>query len=112
MAQNVTWAFRRSQVTAHDSNAPSGSAEIVHAYHPLHGKRFPILKSRRVRGVECLILQGSESGTFSVPRQWTDRAIPDAYRDADVSPRFLKLETLLEVVELIRTCDTKIEVDR
>jgi hypothetical protein len=59
-----------------------------------------------------LILQGSESGTFSVPRRWTDRAIPDAYRDADVSPRFLKLETLLEVVDLIRTCDTKIEVDR
>jgi hypothetical protein len=50
-----------------------------------------------------LILQGSESGTFSVPRRWTDRAIPDAYRDADVSPRFLKLETLLEVVDLIRT---------
>ena len=59
-----------------------------------------------------MILQGSESGTFSVPRQWTDRMIPDGYRDADVSPRFLKLETLLEVVDLIRIHDTKIEVDR
>ena len=84
----------------------------MHPYHPLHGKRFPILTSRCVRGVECLILHGSESGTFSVPRQWTDRAIPDAYHDADVSPRFLKLETLLEVVDLIRIHDTKIEVDQ
>jgi len=75
--------------------------EITHRYHPLCGKFFPILKSRCVRGVECLILQGSESGTFSVPLAWTDRARPNPYRDANVSPRFLKLETLLEIVAVI-----------
>ena len=112
MARNVTWGFPRSRVTAHDSSAPSGSAEIRHPYHPLRGKRFPILKSRCVRGVDCLVLQGSESGTFSVARDWTDRAQPDAYRDANVAPCFLRVETLLQLLEIIDSQDAKIEVDR
>jgi hypothetical protein len=86
-------------------------AQIIHPYHPLCGKHFPILKSRCVRGVECLVLRGSESGTFSVPRDWTDRAHPDAYRDADVAPRFLRLETLLQVVEIMKAQDQEIKVD-
>jgi len=81
-------------------------------YHPLRGKRFPILKSRCVRGVECLVLKGSEAGTFSVPRDWTDRGHPDAYRDANVAPCFLRLETLLQVVEILGEQDKEIEVDR
>ena len=103
--------FRRSRVIAHDSSAPSGLAEIIHPYHPLRGQPFRILKSRCVRGVECLVLQGSESGTFSVPRVWTDRAHPDAYRDANVAPRILTLETLLLVVEIMKVQDQKIKVD-
>jgi hypothetical protein len=92
--------MRRSHLTAHDSSAPSGSVEVVHPFHPLRGKRFTVLKSRVVRGVECLVLKGSESGTFAVPRDWTDQARPDAYRDANVLPGFLRLESLLSVVEL------------
>jgi len=72
----------------------------VHPFHPLRGKQFAVLKSRLVRGVECLVLKGSESGTFAVPREWTDQARPDAYRDAEIAPRFFKLESLLSIVEL------------
>ncbi len=86
--------------------------EITHPYHPLRGKRFPFLKSRCVRGVECLILQGSESGTFSVPTDWTDRMRPNAYVDANVTPRFLRLETLLQVIEVMDSQCEKTEVDR
>ena len=86
--------------------------EITHPYHPLRGKHFPFLKSRCVRGVECLILQGSESGTFSVPIDWTDRMRPDAYRDANVAPGFLRLEILLQVVEIMNSQCAKTEVDR
>jgi hypothetical protein len=74
--------------------------EIVHPFHPLRGKQFAVLKSRCVRGVECLVLKGSDSGTFAVPRDWTDQARPDVYRDADVAPRFLKPESLLSIIEL------------
>jgi hypothetical protein len=100
MGVSVRWGLRRSHLTAHDSSAPSGSVEIVHPFHPLRGKQFAVLKSRVVRGVECLVLKGSESGTFAVPRDWTDQARPDAYRDAEVMPRFLRLEYLLPIVEL------------
>ncbi|MHB8974204.1 MAG: DUF5372 family protein [Pirellulaceae bacterium] len=74
--------------------------EITHPFHPLRGKQFAVLKSRCVRGVECLILKGSESGTFAVPRGWTDQARPDAYRDADLAPRHLLFESVLSIVEL------------
>jgi hypothetical protein len=81
--------------------------EITHPFHPLHGQQFFVLKSRWVRGVECLILKGSESGTFAVPRDWTDQACPDAYCDADVAPRLLKLEYLLPLVELVKSASEK-----
>jgi hypothetical protein len=66
----------------------------------MRGKQFLVLKSRCLRGVECLVLKGSESGTFAVPRHWTNQARPDPYRDAKVEPRVLKLECLLSIVEL------------
>jgi hypothetical protein len=81
--------------------------EITHPFHPMRGKQFLVLKSRSVRGVECLVLKGSESGTFAVPRDWTDQARPDAYRDAEVAPRFLKLESLLALVELSHSISRK-----
>jgi hypothetical protein len=84
-----------------------GLVEIMHPFHPLRGKQFAILKSRVVRGVECLILKGSDSGTFAVPRDWTDQARPDAYHDAEVAPRFLKLESLLSIVELSTSISRK-----
>ena len=90
----------QSHLTAHDSIAPSGSVKITHPFHPLRGKSFVVLKARFVRGVECLVLKGSASGTFAVPRDWTNHARPDAYRDADVLPGFLKLAPLLSLVEL------------
>ena len=79
----------------------------MHPFHPLRGKQFAVLKSRLVRGVECLALKGSESGTFAVPRDWTDQARPDPYRDAEVVPRFLKLESLLSIVELSNSLSRK-----
>jgi hypothetical protein len=79
----------------------------MHPFHPLRGEKFAVLKSRFVRGVECLVLKGSESGTFAVPRDWTDQARPDVYRDADVAPGFLEVESLLLLVELLNSISKK-----
>ena len=56
-----------------------------------------------MRGVECLVLKGSEAGTFAVPRAWTDRTEPDPYHEAQIPPRFLKLEGLILVADLLQT---------
>src|SRR5208282_2803515 len=65
---------RRSGQTALVHRSPLGWAEISHPFHPLRGRRFEVLKKRRVAGVDTLILGELERGTFSVPREWTDWA--------------------------------------
>jgi hypothetical protein len=37
---------------------------------------------------------------------------PNAYVDANVAPRFLRLETLLQIAEILDFQDTITEVDR
>jgi hypothetical protein len=37
---------------------------------------------------------------------------PNAYVDANVAPRFLRLETLLQIVKIMDFQDTTTEVDR
>ncbi|MGA2693605.1 MAG: DUF5372 family protein [Opitutaceae bacterium] len=92
----------RSAVTAPDRSALSGSAEIIHPFHPLKGQRFPILKLRRVRGVETLILQGTSHGTFAVPREWTDQADPSPTAVLSINPPpFLDGRCLLQLVEMV-----------
>lgn len=60
-----------------------------------------LLKSRTVSGVECVILKGSPSGTFSVPKNWTSLHSSDHYEDAGTPPTTLRLESLVELANLI-----------
>src|SRR6476619_3299351 len=48
--------------TALLSSQPLGSVEVVHPFHPLRGKRFVVLKIRRVAGVETLSLRDPALG--------------------------------------------------
>jgi len=64
-----------------------GWAEIRHPFHPLRGQSFPVLKTRRLAGVDTLILRGLERGTFSVAREWTDWADADPYSALGLPPR-------------------------
>ena len=92
----------RSALTALDRSALSGSVEITHPFHPLKGQRFPVLKLRRVQGVETLILQGTSHGSFAVPREWTDRADPSPVAVLGISPPpFLDGSCLVQLAELV-----------
>jgi len=51
-----------------------GWTEITHPFHPLRGQRFRILKTRCVGSIETLVLEGLCLGTFSVRKEWTDKA--------------------------------------
>ena len=90
--------MRRLPRTAHSANIPSESAEIRHPFHPLRGQRFPILKVRRVSGVETLLLREPRGRSLVVPREWTDLADIDPSSE---SPRRFAIELLLELVALI-----------
>ena len=55
--------------------------EITHPFHPLRGQRFQILRIRRVSSIETLVLAGSCLGTFSVHKEWTDKAPPSDHHE-------------------------------
>ncbi len=78
-----------------------GWAEIRHPFHPLRGKRFEVLKKRRVAGVDTLILREFERGSFSIVREWTDWADPLLVDSLGFPPQRLDASLLLELVTLL-----------
>jgi hypothetical protein len=78
-----------------------GWAEIRHPFHPLRGQSFPVLKTRRVAGIDTLILRGLEHGSFSVARAWTDWADPDPYSALGLPARRWDLDLLLDLANLL-----------
>jgi hypothetical protein len=78
-----------------------GWAEIIHPFHPLRGRRFEVLKKRRVAGVDTLILRELERGTLSIPREWTDWADPTPYDPLTLPPHRLAADCLFELVALL-----------
>jgi hypothetical protein len=83
----------RLELTAHKFNKTSGSATITHPFHPLHGKNFPILSSKKVGDKDILSLAVSIHGALAIPREWTDRAVPNPYES-------LYSNSILSVVHL------------
>jgi hypothetical protein len=77
-----------------------GWAEITHPFHPLRGQRFPILKTRRVSGIDTLLLQGTSMGTFAVPQQWTDQGDGKPQKST-----FLDFSCLTALTDLVRSLD-------
>ena len=94
-------AYRRIEQTALVPHSPLGWAEISHPFHPLRGRRFEVLKKRRVAGVDTLILRELERGTFSVPRESTDWADPSPYDSLTLPPHRLAADCLFELVALL-----------
>jgi hypothetical protein len=93
--------FRQSGQTALVHYSPFGWAEISHPFHPLRGRRFEVLKKRRIAGVDTLILRERERGTLSVPREWTDWADPSPDGSSTVPPHRLAADCLFELVVLL-----------
>ena len=91
----------RSARTALEPSSPLGWAEIRHPFHPLRGRRFEVLKKRRIAGVDTLILRELERGSFSVAREWTDWADPSPYDSLGFPPRRLDAESLFELATLV-----------
>ena len=92
---------RRSEQTALVPYSPLGWAEISHPFHALRGRRFEVLKQRRVAGVDTLILRELERGTLSIPREWTDWADPSSYDSLTRPPHRLAADCLFELVAFL-----------
>ena len=78
-----------------------GWARITHPFHPFRDQQFLILKTRRVSGIDTLILRGSIAGTFGVPLAWTDRALPSLDAGQPNAAGLLDGRGLLQLANLI-----------
>lgn len=76
-----------------------GWAEIIHPYHPLNGQKFRILKIRKIAGEDILSLKGSSTGTFGIPRNWTDQSDPHMFADDPLL--ILSYPYLVKLCELV-----------
>ena len=94
-------AFPRSAQTALDDSSPLGWAVIRHPFHPLRGRRFEVLKKRRVAGVDTLIVREAEFGSIGISREWTDWAEPSMYEGLSCTPRRFEAESLFQLVTLV-----------
>jgi hypothetical protein len=99
MENNVRLVLGRLKSKAHYCSTPLGWAEITHPFHPLRGQRFPILKTRRVSGIDTLVLRGTSMGTFAVPQQWTDQG------GKPQKNNFLDFSCLTALRDLVRSLD-------
>ena len=88
-------------LNALDHKKDLGSIIVTHPYHPFTGKRFKILKIRKVSGIDTYIVQDTEQGTFAIPRDWTNHADPDPYDDLDIANPILSFHCLFLLVDLI-----------
>jgi len=75
-----------------------------------------VLKSRRLSGIESLILRGGAGGTFAVPKEWTNRAEPSPYAHLESPPclvvSFDQLWALAELLERIERRDEDVDKAR
>jgi hypothetical protein len=78
-----------------------GWAEICHPFHALRGQRFEILKERRTGGIDSFLLRDPDHGTFSMAREWTDRADPSPYDWLGSPPRRFDADSLFELATLL-----------
>jgi Family of unknown function (DUF5372) len=87
-----------------------GSATITHPFNPYRGQRLEVLKTRRVSGVETLILRHPERGSFAVPREWTDWGEPSPYH-VDGMALFADFPSLLQLAVLLAEITDQGRVD-
>jgi hypothetical protein len=76
-----------------------GWAEICHPYHPFKGQRFAVLKTRRIAGIDTLMLRHPERGSFSIAREWTNWGTPSGSGALRASR--VDIERLADLVSLL-----------
>ncbi len=66
------------------------------------GKRFLVLKVRRVGGREVLSLFDEHHGVIALPREWTDQVPPSPYATVLEQAPILQAACLLQLSELVQ----------
>ncbi len=87
-------------------NAASTSAEqhlvlVTHPFHPLFSRRLPCVGRRYNRHGERILLQAEDTGTWSVPPQWTDLVSSDPEVVIGNGRAIVRFADLVELADLV-----------
>jgi hypothetical protein len=86
-----------------------GWALITHPFHPLKGRRFAILKIRKVAGREVLSLYDEQRGSLPIPRDWTDQAVLSEDAGLIEPAPILDARCLLKLHDLVQTLTKRVD---
>ena len=87
--------------TAPGGSTPPGEFEVTHPFHPLHGKRFPLLSHWRNWGGDRLIFEDPSGRVRSIPTAWTNLARPDPFVELSGGRSWFRPEDLLALTVMI-----------
>ena len=87
--------------TAHDGDDKAQTFEVIHPFHPLNGKRFPVVSRWKAWGGDRLLFRDREERVRSLPTAWTNIAPADPFVVLSAGRSFFRVEDLLTLVELI-----------
>ena len=73
------------------------------------GKRFLVLKVRRVGGREVLSLFDEHNGSVALPREWTDQARPTLYSSVLEQAPVFHVACLIKLRELVNFIGKRID---
>ncbi len=96
---------RCSDLTSLLNRSPSEWAKITHLFHPLRGQSFPVLKKKRISGVDTVVLWTSLGKSVAIPREWTDQADPSPLSP----PSILDGECLVALTSLLESLKQKVK---
>ncbi|MHB1128415.1 MAG: DUF5372 family protein [Bacillota bacterium] len=86
--------------TAHLPTPDLESVTITHPFHPLFGRSFKVLKSKKVNGIHLYSVE-VEEGVMTVQENWTDRN--PAFSPQAKTTLFVLPSTLVELAELLKS---------
>lgn len=84
---------------------------ITHPFHPLRSQRFEVLKTRRVAGVNTLILRHPDRGSYTVAQEWTDWGFSDASIGSAETTHKLAVERLLQLANVLAELSERAQED-
>jgi len=93
-------------ITAPVVNQVLGYITITHPFHPFSGRKYKVLKKRKVSGEMTLLLQCPLRGSFAVLEEWTDAyTVPENNENTNQEISIDALLGLCELVNKIKQAD-------